>query len=528
MSMAASGVLVAGAGPTGLTLACGLLAGGVPTRVVDKAEGPAETSRALGLQPRGIEVLARLRALNSLPERALQLERIVVHIDGAPAATVRVGQPTDLVTRPGLVISQADVEAELRRRVTDLGGRIEWGREVADAHQDPDGVTAVFADGDQSRASWLVGCDGAHSRVRDLAGVGFHGAPLAERFLLADVHADLPWPRHSILVWLAGRSVFGAFPLPGRDVWRLMAPAAADDPTTTDTVLADTVLADVVRLLEERTGCDPSLIGDPVWVTSFRIHRRLAETYRNGRILLAGDAAHVHSPFGGQGMNTGIGDGENLAWKLAMVADATAGDGLLDTYEAERRPIAAAVVRSTGRAGDLVLGNHPLVRLLRDRIVIPLITRERVQRRIWEGLSQLRVTYRDGPLGSRGRRWPRGSGPLPGDRIPDLDCTRADDGTPTTLHASLGAGWALVLPAGTPHDTLTAVAAARLGDHRVVTLVADHDPGDEAMLVRPDAHLGWRGRPDPDALDQWLAAATGRRRPAERRNSTRRDRRQLH
>jgi 4,5-epoxidase len=514
MSMAASEVLVAGAGPTGLTLACGLLAGGVPTRIVDKAEGPAETSRALGLQPRGIEVLARLGALNGLPERALQLERIVVHIDGAPAASVRVGQPTDLVTRPGLVISQADVEAELRRRVTDLGGRIEWGREVADAHQDPDGVTVVFADGDQSRESWLVGCDGAHSRVRDLAGVGFRGAPLAERFLLADVHADLPWPRHSIFVWLAGRGVFGAFPLPGRDVWRLMAPAAADDPTTTDTVLAD-----VARLLGERTGCDPSLIGDPEWVTSFRIHRRLAETYRNGRILLAGDAAHVHSPFGGQGMNTGIGDGENLAWKLAMVADATAGDGLLDTYEAERRPVAAAVVRSTGRAGDLVLGNHLLVRMLRDRIVIPLMTREPVQRRIWEGLSQLRVTYRDGPLGSGGRRWPRGSGPLPGDRVPDVDCTRAD-GTPTTLHASLGATWALVLPARTPHDTLAAVAAARLGDHRVVALLAEHNPGDEAMLVRPDAHLGWRGRPDPDALDQWLAAATCRRRSAELRSRT--------
>jgi 4,5-epoxidase len=123
-----------------------------------------------------------------------------------------------------------------------------------------------------------VGCDGAHSRVRQLAGVGFPGVPLAERFLLVDAHADLPWARHSIHVWLAGDSVFGAFPLPGQDVWRLMAPA-----TTADVVTDEAVLPEVARLLGERTGCDPSLIRDPEWVTSFRVHRRLADTYRNGR-----------------------------------------------------------------------------------------------------------------------------------------------------------------------------------------------------------------------------------------------------
>jgi 4,5-epoxidase len=159
-------VLVAGAGPTGLALACGLLANGVAAQVVDQAVAPAGTSRALGLQPRGIEVVERLGALNDLPERALQVERIVVHINGRHAASVRVGQRTALVTRPGLVISQAEVEAELRRRVTELGGQIAWGREVTAAEQDPDGVTVGFADGGQSRVGWLVGCDGAHSRVR--------------------------------------------------------------------------------------------------------------------------------------------------------------------------------------------------------------------------------------------------------------------------------------------------------------------------------------------------------------------------
>jgi 4,5-epoxidase len=310
-----------------------------------------------------------------------------VHINGKHAASVRVGQRTALVTRPGLVISQAEVEAALRRRVTELGGEIVWGREVTAAEQDSDGVTVSLADGGRSRAGWLVGCDGAHSRVRELAGVGFPGAPLAERFLLVDAHADLPLSRHSIYAWLAGDSVFGAFPLPGKDVWRLMAPAAdADANLVTD----EAVLAEIARLLGERTGCDPSLIRDPEWVTSFRVHRRLADTYRNGRIVLAGDAAHVHSPFGGQGMNTGIGDAENLAWKLAMVVDGTAEHALLDSYEAERRPIAANVLKSTGAAGNLILGNHIVARLLRDRLFVPLMNTAAMQRRVWEGLSQLR------------------------------------------------------------------------------------------------------------------------------------------
>ena len=170
-------------------------------------------------------------------------------------------------------------------------------------------------------------------------------------------------------------------------------------------------------------------------MTSFRIHRRLAETYRNGRILLAGDAAHVHSPFGGQGMNTGIGDAENLGWKLAMVVNGTAAPELLDSYEAERRPIAEKVLTSTGAASNLILGNHIVARLLRDRVLIPLMNKASMQRRVWENLSQLKVTYRNGPLGRQARKWTwfSGQGPLPGDRVPDIECVRADDGGHTTL-----------------------------------------------------------------------------------------------
>jgi 4,5-epoxidase len=425
------------------------------------------------------------------------VEGIVVHLNGKQVASVRVGQRTSLVTRPGLVISQAEVEAALRRRVTELGGEIVWGREVAAADQDSQGVTVRLADGGRCRAGWLVGCDGAHSSVRRLAGVGFPGAPLVERFLLVDVHADLPLSRSSIYAWLEGESVFGAFPLPGRDVWRLMAPAADPGTDANDA----TVLAEVSRLLGERTGCDPALIGRPEWVTSFRVQRRLADTYRAGRILLAGDAAHVHSPFGGQGMNTGIGDAENLAWKLAMVVNATADASLLDSYEAERRPIAERVLRSTGAAGSLILGHHVFARLLRDRVFVPLMNTAAMQRRVWEGVSQLRVTYRHGPLGDSAR-FSRGR-PLPGDRVPDFECVRVDGGH-TTLHGELGDKWALVTP-DRVRGEYAAVVAERLGDDGMIALAG---PTEEIMLVRPDAHLGWRGRGDPGALDRWLTAVT--------------------
>jgi 4,5-epoxidase len=202
-------------------------------------------------------------------------------------------------------------------------------------------------------------------------------------------------------------------------------------------------------------------------------------------------------------MNTGIGDAENLAWKLALVVHATAEAELLDSYEAERRPIAASVLRSTGAAGNVILGHHVFARLLRDRVFIPLMNTAAMQRRVWEAVSQLTVTYRDGPLARPGRV--SGKGPRPGDRVPDFECVRADGGGATTLHAELGHRWALVLPGRAVSDEYAAVAAKRLGDGAVTVLAT---PAGEVMLVRPDAHLAWRGRGDPGALDRWLAAVT--------------------
>ncbi len=383
---------------------------------------------------------------------------------------------------------------------------MEWGCAVRGAQQDAERVTVRLGDDSVVRCAWLVGCDGAHSRVRKLAGIGFPGVQIVERFLLADVHADLPVAHDTASVWLKGDEMLAAFPLPGADLWRLMAPAPAGAP---DEASGQEVLELLVGELHERTGCPTSVVRGAEWTSTFRIHRRLAERFREGRMLLAGDAAHIHSPVGGQGLNTGLGDAENLAWKLALVASRRVAPALLDSYAAERRPIAAEVLESTSAMTRMVIGESVLARVVRDRVFVPLLSRRVVQRMIWEQASQLKVHYRSGPL-ARTPWWRVRSRPLPGDRVPDLACCRAD-GNATRLDAELGSRWVLLVPspaaglAAAAIERSVQLARERLGADRVTILTPAEVQVAHLLLVRPDAHLAWRGTPSAAALDAWLA-----------------------
>ncbi|WP_329266877.1 FAD-dependent monooxygenase [Streptomyces sp. NBC_01451] len=502
--MATPTVVVVGAGPTGLALACGLRAAGVSVEVIDKAEHPSVTSRALGLQPRGSEVLDRLGALDGLPEQSVRVAEVVTHVNGRCLARLRVGEHAKLVSRPVLVNSQAEVEARLRRRLGELGVAVEWGQELLGADQDRNGVTVHLTDR-SVRTRWLVGCDGAHSRVRKVAGIEFPGASVAEGFLLADVRAALPLRRDTVSGWLRKDEMLGVFPLPGNDVWRLVASAPAGGAGVVDPDQVSAVLGSALR---DHARVEPAMAWDVLWTSAFRVQRRLATGYRRGRILLAGDAAHVHSPFGGQGMNTGLGDAENLAWKLALVVSGRAGSGLLDTYEAERRPVAREVVGATSRVTRLVVGESPLAQAVRDHVLVPLLNRPVVQRLLWEKSSQLRVSYRTGPLAGRLTFPWAAAGSCAGDRVPDLQCVR-EDGTRTRLHAELCPGWALVAPgADTRTQVFVDIARRRLGGGGAVAAFLSPEHGRKTMLIRPDAHLGWSGT-SPAALDEWLARVLG-------------------
>jgi hypothetical protein len=309
---------------------------------------------------------------------------------------------------------------------------------------------------------------------------------LSERFLLADVHLDWDLDRSGTTGWIHPDGMIGAMPMPddtGR-LWRIIAydpGQPAEKPTEPE------ILARLERILPERTG-RMVCITDAVWLSMFSVHRRLADTYRRGRVLLVGDAAHTHAPFGGQGMLTGLGDAENLAWKLALVVRGKADARLLDSYEQERRPLATEVLRGTGAVTKVNVAQGLLGRFIRDRLVLPLCNVRRVQRWVTYRTSQLWVSYRRGPLAERSLPFPK---PRPGDRVPGL------------RGADLKGRWALL----SADDSLRAIAAAHLGDGLTVL---PQTRGRDALLVRPDGHLAWRGR-RPKTLGRWLhnALATG-------------------
>ena len=545
--LARTSVLIVGAGPTGLALACDLRSRGIDVKVIDRAAAPATTSRALGLHARGSEILARLGALDDLAERAIRGAAINICVGERRLARIETGGAPGGVTPGVLVIAQAEIESRLRARLAQLGREVIWGSEfLGIGSQGPKISATVRSDDGEAliKADWLVGCDGAHSRVRKLAGIAFDGNAFAERFILADVQLDWQRPANESVAWLHPDGVLAAIPLPG-NIWRIMAELPADEEIEGEQSGSPCQAAArdlLYRYFTERLGDTATRIGEMTWVSVFRFHRRLASTYRRGQTLIAGDAAHIHSPFGGQGMNTGLGDAYNLGWKLAMVAQGRAADRLLDTYEAERRPVAADVLATTTTNTTLLLGNTLIHRLVRDFAFLPAMRLPAVRRKMAAKASQLNVGYANGPLAirtlaSRLACLAR-SKPVAGDRGANARCLILPGRKPTTLADETCAGWALLLfgAEAAASSECVAVARSRLGKEvRVIRILPrdkamtgrDPEGADavlqdhlgsiadiyrprrtETVLLRPDGHMAWSAvRPKAAELRQWLKMA---------------------
>jgi 2-polyprenyl-6-methoxyphenol hydroxylase-like FAD-dependent oxidoreductase len=332
-------VLVVGAGPSGLTLAASLVSRGIATTVVDRQTAGANTSRAAVVNARTLEVLDELDVSRRLVKEGVQAPRFTIR-DGR-----RILIPVDFSTLPtdypySLMVPQATTERLLLDRLTELGGTVIRPKTLATVTQDADGGTATFADGDVIRARFIVGADGMHSTVREQAGIGFEGGAYGESFALADVTLRGEAPLDEVILFWAKAGLTVVAPLP-RNIFRIVAPVA-DAPEQPS-------VAFVQQILDERgLGSGRMVVGDVLWGSRFRIHHRVATTYRSGRLLLIGDAAHVHSPAGGQGMNLGIQDAVALSDALARVV-AGGPDSVLDDYSADRRPIAQQVVEMTDR-----------------------------------------------------------------------------------------------------------------------------------------------------------------------------------
>jgi 2-polyprenyl-6-methoxyphenol hydroxylase-like FAD-dependent oxidoreductase len=332
-------VLVVGAGPSGLTLAASLVKKGVATTAVDRQAAGANTSRAAVVNARTLEVLENLDVSRRLVKEGVQAPRFAIR-DGR-----RTLIPVDFSVLPtdypySLMIPQATTERLLLERLTELGGSVIRPKTLTSVAQDADGVTATFDDGDVIRARYVVGADGIHSTVREQAGIGFEGGAYHESFGLADVRLRGEAPADEVILFWAKAGLTVVAPLPG-DIHRIVAPVA-DAPEKPSAAF-------IQQILDERgLGAGRMVVTDVIWGSRFRIHHRVADTFRAGRLLLAGDAAHVHSPAGGQGMNLGIQDGVALADALARVL-AGEPDSVLDEYSAARRPIAQQVVEMTDR-----------------------------------------------------------------------------------------------------------------------------------------------------------------------------------
>jgi 4,5-epoxidase len=546
--MARTSVLVAGAGPTGLALACDLRRRGIDAQVVESLERPPVTTRALGIQPRGRQILDRLGALGDLEQIIERSQPVDIFVDGKLSAHIDMGSWRGADKDTPLRAPQTAIEERLRERLRELGAEVLWGWAVSDIRQDTGGVDVMVEspEGAQTlRADWLVGCDGAHSVCRKLIGAEFKGSSYPQTFLLGDVR--LAGSReYGPTIYLRSGKLFVTAPLPsGRTRVGVALPpgdplaAKGGEGLTADrdknSTSVEEGLARLQELYKEYSGDAATRLEDPTWLSVFRIHRRMATTFRRGRALIAGDAAHLTSPLGGQGVNTGLNDAFNLGWKLALVLQGRADERLIDTYEAERRPAVERIDRATAAWTSVLFGDSAGARFVRRWIVLPAMRWRYVQAWVLTRRGALQSSYRGGPLAQSARvgwlgpvsQW----GPQSGDGAPDVECRRRADSGATTIGREIGPNWGLIVFGPTNEATRACQAAARgrLGEDLFVLQVVSgkeglevdadrllEDPGGKvarayrarpgsAILIRPDGHVAWRSpTADRRGLEAWL------------------------
>ncbi len=428
-------VLVVGAGPTGLMMALELARRGIACRIIDKLPEATQTSKALAIQSRTLELFDIMGIVEEPLQHGLQVGAVNLYANGKRIAYMpfnELDSPYPFI----LDLAQSETEKIFTTRLASLGVAIERQVELSNMTQDEQGITATLrhVDGREETVTctWLVGCDGAHSTVRHLLNMPFAGAAYPEDFALADVKIHWSLPANEMHLFLHEDGIFAAFPLPaGR--YRLIVETSEH---AHEEKQPEPTLEDLQRYLKER-GPMGATLDDPVWMSAFRIHARKVEHYRQGHVFLVGDAAHIHSPAGGQGMNTGIQDACNLAWKLALVHTQHAPLTLLDSYEAERHPVAESVLQTSDLMIRMAMLHQPLLQQVRNHVVPMLSQIEPVQHRFVEQISELNIHYRNSPIVSEhsGLSLPVLShkGPKAGDRAPEVQPLFREDGTATRL-----------------------------------------------------------------------------------------------
>jgi 2-polyprenyl-6-methoxyphenol hydroxylase-like FAD-dependent oxidoreductase len=496
-------VLIVGSGPTGLVLALWLTAFGVRVRIIDKATQPGTTSRALAVQARTLELYRQLGLADQVLARGHKVPAVNFWVKGAPTARVpflSIGSgltPFPFVT----IFPQDQHESLLIERLELRGVTVERPVELLDFADRPDGVTARIrgpGGAEQSLdATFIAGCDGAHSRVRETLGTDFPGGTYRQVFYVADVDATGPAVDGELHLDLDEADFLAVFPLAGQGRARLVGTVRDERAAAAESLRFEDVSGRAIEHLKVA-------IANVNWFSTYRVHHRVAAHFRKGRAFLLGDAAHIHSPAGGQGMNTGIGDAINLAWKLAAVLSGRGSASLLDSFEDERIGFARRLVATTDRVFTFATAGGRLADVMRTRvapILMPAVMHiEAAREFLFRTVAQLTLNYRDGPLSSGSAGHVHGGDRLPwvsaegSDNYRTLDCMR----------------WQLHVY-GSATDALVAWCADRKVPLHVFGWRPEFDSvgleHNAVYLLRPDSYVALAAAGcTPQMLDHYFAA----------------------
>jgi 2-polyprenyl-6-methoxyphenol hydroxylase-like FAD-dependent oxidoreductase len=520
--------LIVGAGPTGLMLANQLGRRGIRATIIDRHSGPAQQSRAMAVHARTLEIYSKL----GIADRAVELGQpgngANMWVGGRRRARIPFGEMgKDLSPFPYvLMLGQDDNERIMGAHLRQWGVDIQWNTELVALEQAPGYVTATIKDPDGSTrtitAAYVAGCDGGRSGVREMNGIGFPGAPYEHAFFVADTEATGPMVPDELNVFLWKKGFHLYFPMRGADRWRVIG-MLPPELTRKDEVTFEELVPALCR-----EGGNGLQFKSCLWFSTYRIHHRCTERFRDRRCFLLGDAAHVHSPMGGQGMNTGLQDAYNLAWKLALVISKRADDALLDSYEAERKPVAHRLLETTDRAFQFVVTDSWIAGIFRTRIfpnVAALAMRRKaVRRRAFQTLSQIGISYPQSPL-SRTLAGVPERAPRAGDRFPWLRLQFEAGGPSEDLFQKLDDRRFNLIVVGQPAPSaesfglgdLLEVHAIPSSAENMKALASVSISGPAYYLLRPDGHVGLAGsRLEASEVRSWISNAHLRTREATR------------
>ena len=486
--MAERPILIVGAGPTGLMLSAQLHRFGAPHLIIDAKPGVTALSKALAVQARTLEQYRQLGIADTAIDRGFIARSMRIVVNGEVRARVPLGEiGRGLSPYPYLfILEQSENEALLRDHIKAQGGTVRWSHRLTDLKPGGDGYRARIErdDGrvDEIACRYVVGCDGSASDVRHAVDLPLRGGTNEQLFFVADIALDMDIDKEGLLLVLKGSEFLAFFPMSGENRYRAVGvlPDTVADPD-------DFPFAVLAEHIESNLGM-PGKIVDHGWHSGYRVHHRIVDSFRSGNVFLAGDAAHIHSPAGGQGMNTGLGDAVNLGWKLAAVINGWAGEAILDTYDQERRPFGVQLVNTTDRAFTAMVSKNAVPRFVRTRVlpvVFSVVLKFNALRRLlFKTVSQTRIAYRKSGLSDRS-----GTRALcSGDRFPWFEWSDGD-----SFQWLAEPGYTVLRFGGAPSVSVPGwsgpVTEITVEREAAQAAVAAGLPRSGVAIVRPDMHI---------------------------------------